>query len=156
MASIVSLTTMSGFTLAVNCPPPGSLVPSCWFFSFLFFPFRFPADWERSESADSWLRFLSHMQPDTPNQMLLYGGLHQTNICAGHGRCQLLFGELLAHTRTSIHTHAHIYICTHTHTEILLEKRASLLICACFQNLCVLCVCLNRSMDFDNYADNEF
>lgn len=67
MASIVSLTTMSGFTLAVNCPPPGFLVPSCWIRSFLFFPFRFPADWERSESADSWLRFLSHMQPDTPN-----------------------------------------------------------------------------------------
>lgn len=67
MASIVSLTTMSGFTLAVNCPPLGSLAPSCRIPSCLFFPFRLPADWERSELADSWLRFLSHMQPDTPN-----------------------------------------------------------------------------------------
>lgn len=67
MASIVSLTTMSGFTLAVNCPLLGSLAPSCWILFCLFFPLRLPADWERSELADSWLRFLSHMQPDTLN-----------------------------------------------------------------------------------------
>lgn len=67
MASISSLTTMSVFTLAVNCPLLGSLVPTCWILSFLFFPFCLPTDWERSDSADSWLRFLSHMQPDTPN-----------------------------------------------------------------------------------------
>lgn len=67
MASIVSLTTMSGFTLAVNCPPLGSLAPSCRIFFCLFFSFRLPTDWEQSESNDSWLRFLSHMQPDTPN-----------------------------------------------------------------------------------------
>lgn len=67
MASISSLTTMSVFTLAVNCPLLGSLVPTCWILSFLFFPFCLSTDWERSDSADSWLRFLSHMQPDTPN-----------------------------------------------------------------------------------------
>lgn len=67
MASIVSLTTMSGFTFTVNCPLLGSLSPSCWFLFCLFFPLRLPADWERSELADSWLRFLSHMQPDTLN-----------------------------------------------------------------------------------------
>ena len=44
MASIVSLTTMSGFTLAVNCPPPplGSLAPSCRILSCFFLPFLSP------------------------------------------------------------------------------------------------------------------
>lgn len=64
--------------------------------------------------------------------------------------------ESSLHTRAHPYTHTRTHIYMYTHTEILLEKRASLLICACFQNLCVLCVCLNRSMDFDNYADNEF
>lgn len=39
MASIASLTTMSGFTLAVNCPPLGSPAPSCRMLSCLFLPF---------------------------------------------------------------------------------------------------------------------
>ena len=42
MASISSVTAMSGFTLAVNCPPLGSLVSTCWILSFFFFPFLSP------------------------------------------------------------------------------------------------------------------
>lgn len=67
MASVVSLTTMSGFTLAANCPLLGSLTLSRRPLSCLFFPSPLRADWERSGSDDSWLRFLSHMQADTPN-----------------------------------------------------------------------------------------
>lgn len=60
------------------------------------------------------------------------------------------FVQAMGDASFCLETYLHTY--THTYTQ----KWANFLICACFQTLCVLCVCLNHSMDLDNRADNEF
>lgn len=65
------------------------------------------------------------------------------------------FVQAMGDASFCLETYLHTHTQAHTRT-IPLEKWASLLICACFQTLCVLCVCLNHSMDLDNCADNEF
>lgn len=143
MASVAPLTTMSGFTLAVNCPPPLLVAGSSPVFSSLFVFLLIGSDLNRLTVGWDFSATCSLTPLIRCSYMAVY--IRQTFAQA--------MGDASFYLETYTRARACTHTLSHTHPRWRNGRVCSFVLVS---RLCVLCVCPNHCMDLDNWADNEF